>query len=151
MNVCIGGTFDHLHNGHKALITKAFEIAGKEGSVFIGIIKGELAQKKGNIEPYIKRKQAVKRFLSDKKLSENVIIKPIYEKYGPSINGDFDAIIISPDTYSTAEEINIKRRDRNMKPLAIIEIPFVLAEDQQPISSSRIRKKIINNRGEVLK
>ena len=42
MKVCIGGTFNPLHKGHKLLIDKAFEVAGKQGSVFIGITTGEI-------------------------------------------------------------------------------------------------------------
>ena len=42
MKVCIGGTFDTLHKGHELLIDKAFQTAGEQGSVFIGITKGEI-------------------------------------------------------------------------------------------------------------
>ena len=42
MKVCIGGTFNLLHKGHKLLIKKAFEVAGKNGSVLIGVTSGKL-------------------------------------------------------------------------------------------------------------
>ena len=42
MKVCIGGTFDTLHKGHELLIDKAFQTAGEQGSVLIGITKGEI-------------------------------------------------------------------------------------------------------------
>ncbi|MCK5112568.1 MAG: adenylyltransferase/cytidyltransferase family protein, partial [Thermoplasmatales archaeon] len=51
MRVCIGGTFNILHKGHKSLIKKAFEIAGKKGSVFIGVTSGEVIKRKEDIKP----------------------------------------------------------------------------------------------------
>ena len=36
--VAVGGTFDELHSGHKALINKAFEVGEK---VVIGLSSGE--------------------------------------------------------------------------------------------------------------
>ncbi|KAA0007573.1 MAG: pantetheine-phosphate adenylyltransferase [Thermoplasmata archaeon] len=148
--VCIGGTFDRLHKGHKALIDKAFEIAGENGWVFIGITKGEIANKKKDVLPFNKRIQDVKKYLKEKGFYSQSEIQPIYDKYGPSIEGDFDAIIVSPETEKVAQEINRIRRKKRKKPLEIINIPFVLAENGSPISSTRIRKKEINQEGHLL-
>ena len=148
--VCIGGTFDRLHKGHKALIDKAFEIAGENGWVFIGITKGEIANKKKDVLPFNKRIQDVKKYLKEKGFYSQSEIQPIYDKYGPSIEGDFDAIIVSPETEKVAQEINRIRRKKRKKPLEIISIPFVLAENGSPISSTRIRKKEINQEGHLL-
>ena len=63
---------------------------------------------------------------------------------------DFDCIIISPETRPTAEEINNIRKQKGKKPLQIIQIPFVLADDNVPISSTRIRNKEINKDGSIL-
>jgi pantetheine-phosphate adenylyltransferase len=149
--VCIGGTFDRFHRGHEALIEKAFEVAGKNGSVFIGLTKDNIRNKNGNIESYEKRRQYIKKVLKKKKLIETARIEPIFDRFGPSIEEDFDAIIVSSETYTTGEEINIERIKRGKKPLKIIQIPFVLAEDQKPISSSRIRKKEIDKNGNIQK
>ena len=148
--VCIGGTFDRLHKGHKALIDKAFEIAGENGWVFIGITKGEIANKKKDVLPFNKRIQDVIKYLKEKGFYSQSEIQPIYDKYGPSIEGDFDAIIVSPETEKVAQEINMIRRKKGKKPLEIINIPFVLAEDDSPVSSTRIRKKEINQEGHLL-
>jgi len=148
--VCIGGTFDRLHKGHKALIDKAFEIAGENGWVFIGITKGEIANKKKDVLPFNKRIQDVIKYLKEKGFYSQSEIQPIYDKYGPSIEGDFDAIIVSPETEKVAQEINRIRRKKRKKPLEIINIPFVLAENGSPISSTRIRKKEINQEGHLL-
>ena len=57
MKVCIGGTFDKLHKGHKLLINKAFEVAGKNGSVFIGLTTGKIVENKKNVNPFQERKK----------------------------------------------------------------------------------------------
>ena len=150
MRVCIGGTFDRFHKGHEALIEKAFEIAGKNGSVFIGVARGNIRSKDGDIESFEKRTQYIKEFLKKKKVIESARIEPILHRFGPSIEEEFDAIIVSSETYVTGEEINQERIKKGKKPLKIIQIPFVLAADQKPISSSRIRKKEIDKSGNRL-
>jgi pantetheine-phosphate adenylyltransferase len=151
MRVCIGGTFNRLHKGHKSLIKKAFEVAGMKGSVFIGVTSGEIIKRKGNIKPFKIRKKAIEQFLSEEELTEEVTVEQIYDKYGPSVEGEFDAIVVSPETINTAKEINKKRKRLNKKQLKIIQIPFILAEDNIPISSSRIKKKEIDEHGNILK
>jgi pantetheine-phosphate adenylyltransferase len=151
MRVCIGGTFDILHKGHKLLIDKAFQIAGKQGSVFIGITTGEIIKEKKDVKPFEKRKKTIMQYLSKKKLADHAIIKPIKDKYGPSLEGEFDAIVVSPETMKTAEEINRIRRQNRRKPLEIVQIPFVLADNGVSISSLRIKKSEIDENGRVLR
>lgn len=151
MKVCIGGTFNILHKGHKQLINKAFQVAGKTGSVFIGITTGEVPTGKIDVKPLKERKKVIEQYLHDKEFIKRSTLKPIKDKYGPSIEGEFDAIVISPETAKTAEEINRKRIKIGKKPLKIIKIPFVLAEDGVPISSSRIRKNEIDADGKILR
>jgi pantetheine-phosphate adenylyltransferase len=150
MKVCVGGTFNILHKGHKLLIDKAFEIAGKNGSVIIGLAKGKLVENKISIKSLELRKKTLKKYLTKKRFINRAVIKPISDKYGPSIEEDFDAIIVSPETIKTAEEINNKRIQKGKKPLKIIQVPFVLAKDGKPISSTRIINKEIDENGDIL-
>jgi pantetheine-phosphate adenylyltransferase len=151
MNVCIGGTFDPLHRGHKVLIKKALEVAGSNGSVFIGISSIEMIKNKKEVKPFEERKKAIERFLSKVELPKNVTIGKIYDKYGPSLVGNFNVIVVSPETIHTAREINKKRKEIKKKPLKIMEIPFVLAEDNLPIRSTRIKNKEIDENGNIVK
>ncbi len=150
MKVCIGGTFNHLHKGHKLLINKAFETAGKKGHVFIGVTTGELTDKKREVKSFEERGKNIEEYISKEKITIHYLIKPICNKYGPTLDKDFDCIIISPETRPTAEEINHIRKQKGKKPLQIIQIPFVLADDNVPISSTRIRNKEINKDGSIL-
>ena len=151
MNVCLGGTFYPLHQGHKLLLKKAFQVAGPNGSVFIGVTSAAMAKKKGKITSFEKRKQSIEQFLAEENILAQATIQPLSNKFGPTLEGDFDVIVVSPETKPTAEEINKKLKQLGKKPLQIVVIPFVLSEDNQPISSSRIRLKEIDENGTMLK
>ncbi len=151
MNVCLGGTFYPLHKGHKELIRKAFQIAGPAGTVFIGITSESMIQQKGRLASFEHRKQEIEKFLKQENFLKQSTIHQLTNKYGPTLEKDFDAIVVSLETKLTAEEINEMRIQRNKKPLEIILIPLVLSEDGKTISSTRIRKKEINENGELLK
>ncbi len=151
MKVCIGGTFDILHKGHKLLIDTAFKIAGEKGTVFIGLATGDLLKNKKNVKTFEQREKNIHKYLFDKGFNSKVVIKPINDEYGPTLNKDFDVIVVSPETTKTAEEINIKRRDNGKKPLRIVQIPFVNADDNKPISTTRVKNKEIDENGQILK
>ncbi|HUS98765.1 MAG TPA: pantetheine-phosphate adenylyltransferase [Candidatus Thermoplasmatota archaeon] len=151
MKVCLGGTFYPLHKGHKVLLKKALQVAGPKGSVFIGITSTAMAKKKGEFASFEKRKQIIEQFLSEQRVLKQAIIQPLSDEFGPTLLRDFDAIVVSPETKPTAEEINRKRSLLGKKPLQVIVVPFVLSEDRKPINSSRIRQKEIDENGILLK
>ncbi|KXB05005.1 hypothetical protein AKJ48_00745, partial [candidate division MSBL1 archaeon SCGC-AAA261O19] len=64
---------------------------------------------------------------------------------------ELEAIIVSEETRSRAEEINEIRESNDLEALDIIEIPWVLAEDGKPISSIRIRYGEMDEHGEIKK
>ncbi len=151
MKVCVGGTFDKLHKGHKTLIKKAFELAGEKGSVFIGITIDDFVKDKKNVSSLTERIKNVKKYLVKERYKNNYIIEPISDKFGPTIHNDFNAIVVSSETIKTAKEINKKREKIGKKPLKIIEIKPVLAEDGIRISSTRIRNNKIDDNGKIIK
>ena len=150
MKVCLGGTFHPLHKGHKELLRKAFQVAGTQGTVFIGVTSQTMINKKGKLASFEKRKQSIMQFLVKENLLQKTTIQPLFDKFGPTIERDFDAIVVSPETEPTAEEINRKRTSLGKPSLQIIVIPFVLSEDGTPISSSRIRRKEIDENGTMV-
>ena len=150
MKVCVGGTFDILHKGHKKLISEAFKIAGKGGFVSIGLSNGKLIENKKNVRSWQIRKKNLKYFILEKNYSSNFKIISITDIYGPTLDEDFDAIIVSTGTEKNANKINKKRKEVGKKPLKIIKIPYVLAKDNKPISSTRIKNKEIDEEGNAL-
>ncbi len=149
MRVCVAGTFNILHKGHKKLLEKAYQTAGKNGSVFIGVTKGEILDSKPFVKSFTKRVCAIRDHVAQN-YTTTTVITSIYDKYGPTLDEDFDAIIVTPDTIATAKEINKIRVKKYRKPLEIIQIPLVVAEDNKPISSTRIHNREIDEEGHIL-
>ncbi len=151
--VVVGGTFDYLHDGHKAILAKAFEIGER---VTVGICSDEmqflLRKDSAGIQQLDIRKQALEALLSSTGWLERADIIAISEAFGPAAEDpDLEAIVVSPETRARAEELNQLRGSRGLLPLEIIEIPFVLADDGKPISSIRVRYGEIDVHGKVLK
>ncbi|WP_458403501.1 phosphopantetheine adenylyltransferase [Methanobrevibacter sp.] len=144
--VAVGGTFDKFHNGHKKLLTTAFEIAE---FVEIGVTSDAFGGLKGNIDSCEKRMRNLKSFFKDK---SNFIIVPLDDPYGTTIyDEDFDAIVVSEETEPTAVKINEIRVSKGMVPIDIVVVSFVLAYDGIPISSTRIRRGEINKCGDNIR
>jgi len=150
MKICVGGTFNRLHKGHRLILSKAFEYAGLNGKVYIGLATGDLVKDKINVKNIDTRKRKLEEYLIKNDFINKSVIVPITDKYGLTLEEDFDAIVISPETEKIAEEINQKRKLKGKKPLKIIKIPYVLADNGNPISSTRINKKEIDENGNLL-
>ncbi|MDP3066377.1 MAG: phosphopantetheine adenylyltransferase [Methanobacteriaceae archaeon] len=143
--VAVGGTFDKFHQGHRILLEKAFQM-GEE--VLVGVTSDEFGGQKGEIEPCNVRMSNLNALLSDK---SGYLIARLEEPYGPTVDDEtMDAIVVSPETEATAREINKIRQEKGMKPLNVVIIGMVLAEDGRPISSTRIRKGEIEPDGTVV-
>jgi len=149
MKVCIGGTFDLIHKGHKLLIEKAFNIAGKKGYVFIGLSEGKLLDEKKDIKSWNIRKENLINHIKKEGYKSDFTIKRLSDIYGPTIKEDFDVIVVSKETKSNAKKINKKRILRNKKPMKIVVIPYICAEDGKPISSTRIKEGKIDLEGNL--
>ena len=150
MKVCLGGTFDILHKGHKKLINRAFRVASKKGFVFVGLSDGELLKNKKNIKSWYIRKKNLEDYILKEKLSSDFEIVPITDIYGPTLVDNFDAIVVSTGSEKNAKKINEKRKKLGKKPLKIVTITYVLSEDGKPISSTRIRDNKIDEEGNIL-
>jgi len=148
----VGGTFDPLHDGHKHLLKRSFEVAGPGGSVVIGLTSDLFASHKTHpIHPFTTRKADLERYISHTIHSTQWVVEPLNDRYGSAIDADFDALIVSEETLKVAVEINKLRRERGQKKVDIHQISCVLAEDGRWISSTRIYRGEIDVHGHLLK
>ncbi len=148
----VGGTFDPLHDGHKRLLDRSFSIAGSSGHVMIGLTTDTFASKKTHpIRPYHVRKEELERYVSENCNQVSYLIEPLDDRFGPSLDADFDAIVVSEETLPVAFEINKLRKEKNRKKVDIHQISCVLAEDGCWISSTRIYRGEIDAHGHLIR
>ena len=142
MKVCLGGTFSIIHEGHRALLQRACREGDK---VIVGLTSDRLARQRGKTVPsYETRKQRLQSF-ARQVCSRTVDIVPLEDEYGPAATGACDGIVVSPETAAIAEKINDIRQSNDIAPLHIYVVPYVLADDGIPVSSSRIDRGDIEN------
>jgi pantetheine-phosphate adenylyltransferase len=151
--VATGGTFDVIHIGHLALLSKAFEVGKK---VIIGVSSDAFASViKGNIKlnhNFEQRVGNLKEKIEEKFGNVTYEITKLDDVYGPTvIYGHVEAIISSTETAVNGHLINEIRSKNGLKPLNIISVNMIPAEDGSPISSTRIRKGEIDSSGKLLK
>jgi pantetheine-phosphate adenylyltransferase len=145
MEVIVGGTFGYLHKGHKALLSKAFEIGDH---VCIGLTTDAYVNRMKSAEKipgYSERRRELVQFISG--LGKAFEILPLEDNFGPAPTGKFDAIVVSPETKQNAMKINEMRKENCLSPLSIVVVDYVLAYDSRPISTSRISAGEIDREG----
>ncbi len=160
----LGGTFDHLHSGHGALLTEAFAIASR---VTIGLTTDAYVRQykcdenisgvacpcvsSSRIQSFATRKQQVETWLREHHFLNRADIVPIDDMYGPTVGKNtMDVIVVSTDTKEGAVMINKKRKAVRLPVLAVHTVWMVKAENTQPISSTRIRKQEIDTEGKLI-
>ncbi len=149
--VAVGGTFDELHRGHKALLDKAFQIGEK---VVIGLSSDEFVSKMGKphkTASYNERLKDLQAFLTEQGLAAKAEIVPLNDPYGLTISGDgLEALVVSKETEKIAQKINAVREKAGLPPLKIATVNMVPAENSMPISTTRIRSGEIDRDGHLL-
>ncbi len=147
--VALGGTFDLLHAGHKALLRKAFELGE---TVIVGVTSDRFAKKPHEVSPYRLRVEELRKFLLREGVLKRARIVQLDDPYGPTVTeGNVEAIVVSGETRSTAQEINRIRVESGFKPLVVVGIEWVLGEDGEPISTTRVRKGVIDKEGRLVR
>jgi len=139
----MGGTFDHLHEGHKYLISTALAFSKK---VVIGLTDESLLKNKkyySKIQSYEEREKAILSFASEISNASRVEVVKLMDPYGPPIHeAEYEGIIVSEETYQNALKINEMREKKGFKPMIIVVIPILRNSNNEKISSTSIRARI---------
>ncbi|MFP4632760.1 MAG: phosphopantetheine adenylyltransferase [Halobacteriales archaeon] len=158
MEVAIGGTFDPIHDGHRALLRRALTLAD-DGRVVVGLTSDELAPntrpRPREIRPYEQRRRAVESELEalrdEVDVGASFAVETLDDPYGiASEHPGFDALVVSPETEEGGHRINEIRRERGYPELDVVVVPHVMADDGEPISSTRVVEGEIDVHGNVL-
>ncbi|HUV80298.1 MAG TPA: phosphopantetheine adenylyltransferase [Candidatus Bathyarchaeia archaeon] len=150
MKVAIGGTFDPLHDGHKKLLRTVFELS-EGGEIVIGVTSDTMAHASRSREvlPYSARTENIRRYMF-KEYGVNVRTVELNDRYGVTLDEDFDYIVISPETYNVALKINELRKERGKKLIKIVKVEHMKAANGKIISSTRIKAGEIDEHGSLL-
>jgi len=152
MKVMVGGTFDPLHDGHKRLISRSFELAGEKGTVIIGLTTDAFASRKIHpVREYSLRKSALIDYIREQGFGASYRIEPLMDRYGTALEDEFDALVVSEETLPIAHEINVLRKQKGKRKVDIHQITCVLADDNRWISSTRIYRGEIDIHGRLIR
>ncbi|OMJ19909.1 Phosphopantetheine adenylyltransferase [Smittium culicis] len=148
----VGGTFDHLHIGHKIILSMtAYSSARK---VTCGISSEPLLKNKKfkeSMESFDTRYTNAKDFLNIVKKGLDLNLFPLSDPFGPIItDGDIDTLIVSKETLSGCDKANEIRVGKSMKAMEILPIDLVFEKStgsrkdappiSEKISSTEIRR-----------
>lgn len=162
----LGGTFTPVHNGHRALLHKAFQTASHDGvgdgHVIVALTSSTLArqtrdepEQADKLGSFTDRQAALESELEQMEgaYTATYEVIPLEDEQGlAATSEDVDALVASPEAKAQrrAYELNETRRSAGLAPLEVHTPPFVVAEDGNRISSTRIRNGEIDTHGRLL-
>ncbi|ELY52941.1 phosphopantetheine adenylyltransferase [Natronolimnohabitans innermongolicus] len=154
MQVAVAGTFGPIHDGHRTLFEHALRF-GEDGLV-VALTTDEFAVETRStpreIPSFDERRDAVADALAAlDRWDRDVEFRRLENEYGIAEDDpEIDALVVSPETAPELEDVNDRRRERGLEPISGIVAPYVLADDGERISSTRIVAGEIDDRGRVL-
>jgi pantetheine-phosphate adenylyltransferase len=152
MDVALGGTFDPIHDGHRALFERAFQL----GDVTVGLTSDDLAPKTRNVDRYVRpwdeRKTVLEAELAPlaDRFDREFVVRSLEEPTGIATESPFRYLVVSPETVAGAHKVNETRVERGLDPVQVEIVPHVRADDGDVISSTRIVAGEIDEHGRLL-
>ncbi|AOA64804.1 Putative pantetheine-phosphate adenylyltransferase [Komagataella phaffii CBS 7435] len=145
--VAVGGTFDHLHDGHKILLGISAFLSRDE--LIVGVT-GEAMLKnkkyKDYLESFIERKEKILRFLDFAYPGLPVAIHEINDVCGPTATvREIEGLVVSEETSSGGEYVNKVRREKNLPALEVFVVNVLGGSDKtsfsDKLSSTELRRR----------
>lgn len=145
----VGGVFDHLHLGHKSLIQTAFQFADQ---VHLTLMEDKWIKQRekdyvNGFERFKERLKHLKEFLDDFGLSKRVKTEKISDPFNYALDGEYanrlESLVVSKEKgpKKRARKLNKLRKNRDLSPLTLLEIPLLKSPTGKAFSSTKIRKE----------
>lgn len=146
--VALGGTFDHFHAGHEHFLSFA---AGLGKKLLIGVTDENLVKHKAfskSIESLNKRKRSVEQFCRKNSIEAEIIT--LYDVFGSTLDrNDIRYLAVTQETVKGAEKINEVRQASGKSLIPIRITDWLRDENDEILSSTRIRAGLVNRNGVV--
>ncbi|KAL1743449.1 hypothetical protein HDZ31DRAFT_83384 [Schizophyllum fasciatum] len=150
--VALGGTFDHLHAGHKILLTMGIWIAREK--LIVGLTDDALLARKRfaeALESLFVRETRLRAFLALANPALAYDIVPISDVYGPTgWDADIQALVVSRETESGAHAIAKHREEKGLPALRTFVIDVISptshkldAEDEHALRETKMGSTFI--------
>lgn len=146
----MGGTFDHIHAGHKILLTAAALVTTVD--LLCGVTDSALLGNKKHAEilqSLSERIKNVETFLANVKPGLKYEVVPISDAAGPTAHrSEFEALVVSEETKASGGKLNEIRKEKGFPEMKIFCIDVVGSDgvverdewDKLKMSSTAIRE-----------
>lgn len=144
-HLIVGGSWDHFHSGHRYILEAAAE---RSERIDVGISSDEMLREKLGHKPkheFQERKENVENFLESLGVEEFRTIE-LNGIYGNAVE-EGDVLIVTPETEENGRKINARREEIDREKLELEVVKKLEASDGEVISSTRIRKREIDQNG----
>lgn len=147
--VLMGGTFDRLHEGHKKLLRKAFEVGDY---VYIGLttntyIERSNKQLKEKVLSYEDRLYDLRKYFEEEGVLDRAILLPLEDTAGPkALDPKLSAIVVSEETRAGGNFVNNLRAQHGVPSMETVVIPLSRNQQGEVISSTLLRKTEQDNK-----
>lgn len=150
-SILFAGTFDHLHHGHKIILTQCVLMA--TNTLYVAVTSQSLLKRKlysEAVQSFDIRQSRVMKFVESVRppCQSNLVIKYLETSDGIALADtlNFDALVITPETRHGGKSVN-EARERNGLPKVELVCLDLLGVDsiENKLSSTIIRRRICDN------